>query len=445
MPMFRFANAPQTTTHALWSNWSGTVQCQTECLFYPSTEEELVEIVLKAAQEGRTIRVMGEGHSFSPLLETEVYIVSLRHLSGLVALDKEASTATAWAGMSIKDCNQALYEEGMAMINLGDIDVQSLAGATATGTHGTGTAFGNLSSEIVGFRLLTADGQLLNCSKEENPIIFAAGRISLGALGIITQLTFNVIPAYKLEYTSTAGLFEETMSKIEQYNQENRNFEYYYFPYSDTLQLKISNITDKPVKHNATLSYLNDVVMENGVFGMVTKLGSKLPKLKKFISRSIANAVPERTIINYSHKVYATVRQVRFKEMEYNIPREHFDACMREVKAAIEGETYFVFFPVECRFVKGDDCWLSPAYERDSAYIAIHTLPNMPHEPYFSDMEAIFKKYQGRPHWCKMHNRTATDLAPVYEKWEDFLALRERLDPQGLFLNPYLKQLFGLA
>ncbi|MGH1335824.1 MAG: D-arabinono-1,4-lactone oxidase [Aureispira sp.] len=443
--MFRFANAFQTKVNASWSNWAGTVKCQTEGLFYPATEEALVTLVQQAAEQGKTIRVMGEGHSFSPLLETEVYIVSLRHLSGLIAVDKEAKVATAWAGMSIKNCNQALYEQGMAMINLGDIDVQSLAGATATGTHGTGTAFGNLSSEIVGFRLLTADGQLLNCSAKEHPTIFAAGRISLGALGIITQITFNIVPAYKLEYTSAAGQFEETMPQIEQYNQENRNFEYYYFPYSDILQLKTSNKTDKPIKHNAVLAYVNDVVMENGIFGAALKLGGLFPKLTKTISRSFAKTFPKGTTIHYSHKVYATVRQVRFKEMEYNIPVEHFDACMRAVKARIEEREYVVCFPVECRFVKGDDCWLSPAYQRDSAYIAVHTIPSMPHDPYFEEMEAIFKRYQGRPHWGKMHRRVAADLAPVYERWEDFLALRARLDPQGLFLNPYLKKLFGLV
>lgn len=443
--MFRFVNPFQTTINAPWSNWSGTVQCQTECLFYPATEEELVMIVQQAAADGKTIRVMGEGHSFSPLLDTNVYLVSLRYLSGLITIDKEAGWATAWAGMSIKDCNQALYEQGMAMINLGDIDVQSLAGATATGTHGTGTAFGNLSSEIVGFRLLTADGQLLHCTAQENPTIFAAGRISLGALGIITQITFNIVPAYKLEYTSMAGLFEETMPKVAQYNRENRNFEYYYFPYSETLQLKFSNTTTKPIKHNAVLAYLNDVVMENGVFGAVLKIGSRFPKLKKTISRSIAKTFPKGTTIHYSHKVYATVRQVRFKEMEYNIPIAHFDACMREIKATIEEREYFVFFPVECRFVKADDCWLSPAYQRDSAYIAVHTVPNMPHNPYFEELEAIFKRYEGRPHWGKMHQRVAADLAPAYERWDDFLALRLRLDPQGLFLNPYLKKLFGVV
>lgn len=443
--MFRFANTPVTKKNAPWSNWAGTVQCVSECLFYPQTEEELVEIVQQAVQAGKTIRVVGEGHSFSPLVETTAYIVSLRYLSGIINIDKAAQTVTAWAGMSIKDCNEALYEAGMAMINLGDIDVQSLAGATATGTHGTGTAFGNISSEIVGFRLLTADGQLLQCSATENADIFGGGRISLGALGIITQLTLNIVPTYKLEFTSAAGPFEETMPRIAQYNEENRNFEYYYFPYSETLQLKTSNPTEKAVDHTPVLDYFNDVVMENMVFGMVTKLGSWVPAFKKTISRAMAKTFPRGTTIQHSHKVYATVRTVLFKEMEYNIPMEHYDACMREIKAAIETGTYFVFFPVECRFVKGDDCWLSPAYQRDSAYIAVHTLPNMPHEPYFTDMEAIFKRYQGRPHWGKMHQRSAQDLAPAYERWEDFLALRERLDPQGLFLNAHLKKVFGLV
>ena len=430
------------TTKKTWTNWAKNVTCKAE-IHYPDSEQAIVEILHQAAAEGKTVRVVGEGHSFSPLVQTNDCMVSITKLRGLISVDQAARTATVWAGTPLKVANEALYKEGLAMINLGDIDVQSLAGATATGTHGTGMTFGNLSSEVIAFTLITADGTILDCSPTQNREVFEAGRISLGALGIITKMTFNVVPAYKLEYTSAPGDFEETMQQLDELIAQNRNFEYYHFPYAETLQLKISNVTEAPVKHNRLAAYLNDVLIENSVLQLICKFAKVFPKSHKLISRGMARVVPKGTIVNWSHKVYATVRQVRFKEMEYGIPLADFDACIRQIRAKMEERNYPIFFPLECRFVKGDDCWLSPSYGRDSAYIAVHVPFDGPHETYFEEIEQILMSYQGRPHWGKMHTRTAENLAPAYERWEDFLALRDRLDPEGLFLNDYLRRIFG--
>lgn len=427
-----------------WSNWAGNVACVAEHIFYPRTEADIIEVIQLAAREGKQIRVVGEGHSFSPLIATDCFILSLTYMTGIIDVDKDNLQATAWAGTSINKANAALFKFGVAMINLGDIDVQSLAGATATGTHGTGTAFGNVSTEIVAFTIVTADGRILNCSKDENARLFAAGRVSLGALGVITKITFNVVEAYKLEYKSSANDFYETLDALEAYNQKNRNFEFYYFPYSNQLQLKESNVTDKPIKHNKILAHINDVFLENTVMKLVCKVGVTFPSLTKTLGRWMAKAVPKGVTIDYSHEIYATVRDVRFKEMEYNIPIEHFKTCIRAFKDLLEEKEYEVFFPVECRFVKGDDIWLSPAYGRDSAYIAVHVPAAAEHNPYFKEMEALFMRYDGRPHWGKMHTRTAESLSATYEKWDDFLALRAELDPNELFLNPHLKKVFGL-
>lgn len=427
-----------------WSNWAGNVTCVAEHIFYPRTEAEIVEIIQLATREKKRIRVVGEGHSFSPLIATDYFIVSLQYMTGIIHVDKEKLLATAWAGTSINKANTELFKFGVAMINLGDIDVQSLGGATATGTHGTGTAFGNVSTEIVAFTIITAKGEILNCSKDEHVDLFMAGRVSLGTLGIITKITFNVATAYKLEYTSSSNDFYKTLDALEDYNNKNRNFEFYYFPYSDKLQIKESNLTDKPVKHNKILAYINDVFLENTVMKLVSKVGITFPSTAKTLSRWMAKAVPKGTTIDYSHEIYATVRNVYFKEMEYNIPIEHFKTCIQEFKDLLEQNEYFVFFPVECRFVKGDDIWLSPAYGRDSAYIAVHVFTQMEHDPYFKEMEALFMRYDGRPHWGKMHTRTAATLSKTYEKWDNFLALRAKLDPDKLFLNPHLEDVFGV-
>jgi FAD-linked oxidoreductase len=427
-----------------WSNWAGNIECVAEHIFYPRTETEIVEIIQLATAEEKRIRVVGEGHSFSPLIATDHFIISLKYMAGIIHIDKENLLATAWAGTSINKANTALFKSGLAMINLGDIDVQSLGGATATGTHGTGTSFGNVSTEIVAFTIITANGAILNCSKDENTDLFIAGRVSLGAFGIITKMTFNVVEAYKLEYTSSSNDFYKTLETIEDYNEKNRNFEFYYFPYSDKLQIKETNITDKPIKNNKIVAYINDVFLENTGMSIASKIGMTFPSMAKALSRWMSKVVPKGTTIDYSHEIYATVRTVYFKEMEYNIPIEHFKACIQEFKDLLEKKEYFVFFPVECRFVKKDDIWLSPAYGRDSAYIAIHVFIDQEHDPYFKDMEALFMRYNGRPHWGKMHTRTAETLSTTYEKWDDFLALRAKLDPNKLFLNPHLEAVLGV-
>lgn len=426
-----------------WKNWAENIHCELDCIHYPVNEEEVQKILGKARTAGKKIRMVGQGHSFSPLVATEDQIISLSRMTGIIALDKKQNIVEVWAGTPLKELNHQLYDHGFALINLGDIDVQSLAGSTATGTHGTGIAFGNISSEIVGFTIVLADGSILDCDKDQNTDLYEAGRISLGALGVITRIRLNVHPKYKLAYTSSAAGFEETLQLLEKHNQENRNFEFYYFPYTETVQLKASNLSDAPIKSSKLMEYINDVLIENAVMQLICHLAMILPFMYKQINRFMAWGFTKEHKVKYSHQVYATVRNVRFKEMEYNIPIEYFKECISEIKAQIEQAEYFLFFPIECRFVKEDDIWLSPAYKRMSAYIAIHVYQKTAHQPYFKDIEQIFKKYNGRPHWGKMHSNDVEYLAQQYERWEDFKALRNRMDPDGLFLNDHLIDLFG--
>lgn len=427
-----------------WSNWARTVECTVEGILYPKSEKEVLEIIKTAKANNKRIRVVGAGHSFSPLVETSFYIVSLQKMSGLISVNKEAKTALVWAGTVIKDLGELLFEHGLGQLNLGDIDMQSVAGATATGTHGTGINYGSLSTQIIGFRLATAGGELIDCSRTENPDLFDAGRVALGTLGIITQVELQLRDAYKLEYSSNKGDLNETLENLEQLNTENRNFEFYWMPYTNIVQHRCSNETDLPVKDGKIKKFISQRLMENVFFGAVCKLGVWFPKSFKRISRLIGSAVGSESKVNYSHRVYATVRNVKFREMEYNIPVEHFKEVLKKVTKLVEERNYRVYFPIECRFVKGDDIWLSPAYGRDSAYLAVHVYHQTPHDPYFEELEQLFMDYDGRPHWGKMHKRSAADLKPSFERWDDFMAIRAKLDPDGLFLNGHLEEVFGV-
>lgn len=412
-------------------------------ILYPENEAEVQDIVRKAQQQGQKIRVVGAGHSFTPLVKTDSLIVSLDRLTGMISIDKEKQQAVVWGGTRLKALGEMLHKQGFGMENLGDIDVQSIAGALSTGTHGCGVTFGVLASQMVSCTLVTANGEILELDAENDPERFKAAQVGLGTLGIITRMGLKLQPAYKLKYVARKETFEQVLANLEDYKQKNRNFEFYWFPYSETAQTKFMNITDEAPNGTGIGAWLNEIVLENGIFWIVSRISRHIPGTFKAMSRVSAWGVSGSSKTAWSHQVFATKRLVKFQEMEYNLPAENFIPALREIKEAIETFKFKVHFPIECRFVKGDDIWLSPAHRRDSAYIAVHSYKGMPHQEYFGAMEGIFKKYNGRPHWGKMHNRTAADLKQLYPKWEDFQNLRRELDPSGLFLNGYMKELFG--
>ena len=428
----------------LWTNWAGNVSCQPQAIYQPSTEAELQNILKQAYDNNHRIRVVGSGHSFTPIAETNEYMLSLIHLKGLVSIDKAKKQATVWAGTTIKDLGIILHQEGLAQINLGDIDKQSVAGATSTGTHGTGIHFGSLSTQIIALRLALANGEIMCINENENAHLLEAARVGLGVLGIITQITLQLTDTYKLEYKATKGSLAQTLAQIDVYNQKNRNFEFYWFPYTDAVQLKFSNETQAEISDSPFKKYINQHLMENKALGLLCKTGAKFPSSFKTLNKIMGAAIGNERKVNYSHLVYATERSVKFKEMEYNIPAEHFVPLMQRIQKTIEEKQYKVFFPIECRWVQADNIWLSPAYQRTSAYIAFHVYEGTEHEAYFRDMENLCRIYEGRPHWGKMHTRTYQEFKLLYPKFDDFSALRKTLDPKGLLLNPHTAAIFGI-
>ncbi|MFF2481093.1 D-arabinono-1,4-lactone oxidase [Paenibacillus sp. NPDC058071] len=426
----------------LWSNWSGSVTARPQEIRMPRSVDEVAEAVRVCRREGRRLRIVGSGHSFTPIAATDELLISLDGLQGIVGVDPEGFTATVWAGTKLKLLGELLFENGLSQENLGDIDVQSIAGAVSTGTHGTGISFGNISTQVVGVKIVAGTGEVLDVTRESHPDWFKAMQVSLGSLGIIVQLTLKLRPSYKLEYESRRMLLDDCLQQLEPLREANRHFEFYWFPYAKPSQIKVMNITDKEATGRKVWDHISDVWIENSLFGLLSEMSRKLPGTSKAISRLSASQVPVGRKVNYSHRIFATQRLVRFNEMEYNLPAEAMADVIREMREKIERERYRVHFPIECRYAKGDDIWLSPAYDRDSAYIAVHMFKGMPHERYFADMEEIFLRYGGRPHWGKMHGLQAGQLAERYPMWRAFKAVREELDPDGLLLNDYLRKIF---
>jgi FAD-linked oxidoreductase len=426
-----------------WQNWSGSVTSQPSAIRYPSTLDEIIAIVRECHRSNRRLRVVGAGHSFTPLVATDETMLSLDNYAGLENIAAQNNIATVKAGTRIKALGELLFQHGLSQENLGDIDIQTIAGAISTGTHGTGIQFGSLSTQVVALKLVTSDGSVIECSETQNRELFKAAQVSLGTLGIIVSVTLRLLPAYKLKIEIRKKSLSDCLKNLETLKRENRHFEFHWIPYTDTVQAKFANETNEPAQSQGISRFFNEYVLENGALWLFSAFNRQFPKASESVSRTIATFISDSANVNEAHKVFATVRLVKFQEMEYNLPVEHFHDAIHEIDATIRRERFKVHFPIECRFVHSDDIYLSPASGRESCYIAVHMFKGMPYREYFDAMEAIFKKYNGRPHWGKMHTRKADDLRPLYPHWDEFQTARQQLDPQRIFTSPYIETILG--
>ncbi|NUM53705.1 MAG: FAD-binding protein [Candidatus Hydrogenedentes bacterium] len=427
----------------LWKNWSGRVSCSPAQIAYPRDEAELAQLVRTAAARGQVVRPVGSGHSFSDLVTTTGVVVSLDKLAGLIEVDKVHNTATAWAGTKLWQFCDLLAPFNLAMENMGDIDKQSLGGALATGTHGTGLGLGGLSTQISALSLMTASGEVIECSEEHERDIFKAAQVSVGALGIVTQFTLRVVPTYRLAYTRAPGNFIDCISRAQKHAEENRHFEFWYFPYTDTVMMKFHIQTEARIEVGPVRKWIDEVLVENYVFGVLAGMCRRKPSRCAALSKFTARRLTSASEVNTSHHALVTRRILRFSEMEYAIPIERGPTAMRELKEWIVKENAPVFFPIEYRYVKADDIWLSPFYQRDSVTISVHYDARADHEAYFRGAEKIFRRHGGRPHWGKIHYLSAAELRELYPEWDSFRRVRKALDPRGVFLNPHLAHVLG--
>ncbi len=424
-----------------YSNWSGSVDFIADEILHPSTIDEVQRIVKKAYREDKKIRLVGSGHSFTPLIETNDILMTLDNLQGVIGYDKEAYQAEVYAGTKLHVLGPELDKLGMAQENMGDINVQSIAGALSTGTHGTGATLGTLSTQMVEITLVNGKGELVVLNKSNNPVEFSCAQVSLGALGIIVKIKLQLIPKYKLKYTVGKRKYGELMNELDHLIKHNRNVEFYFFPYTETCLLKVMNETNESVKTGGIGKKINDLLLENALYYVLCNI-SVWFKAHKAIAKLSGWAAGGGEYVNWSHDLYATKRYVKFNEMEYNIPAENFKEVLDEIKEMIIRDKVPVHFPIECRWVKSDDIALSPAYERESAYIAVHMYRTRDYKDYFKKVEAIVAKYNGRPHWGKRHFLSAKQFKERYPKWSEFHAVRKEMDPKGVFMSKYLKSIF---
>jgi L-gulonolactone oxidase len=429
-----------------WANWARNQECRPATIERPRSDLEVVEAVKRATAMGQRVKVFGAGHSFTDAACTDGRLLSLELLNRVINVDEEAGTVTVEAGMTIRRLNHELAERGLALENLGDIDKQSVAGAISTGTHGTGAKFGGLATFVEGLEIVTADGEIVRCSTAEEPEVLHCARVSVGALGVITKATLRCVPAFTLHHIERPRRFDDVLAGLDDDIANNDYFEFYWLPHTDSCAVIANNRTDQPVEEKSAYKrWRAEVFFPNFFFGTLVGAGKLMPKRIPRFAKVVADSLGRTELVNRSDRIFISTRLIRFVEMEFSIPRDQVASAVRAVRKLIEDEGLLVSFPIEVRFVKGDDIPLSMAHGRDSCFIAVHMARGAAFEPYFRGVEQIMTGLGGRPHWGKMHFRTAADLAPAYPEWERFAACRARLDPEGRFANDYLDRVLGPA
>ncbi|MFI5668644.1 D-arabinono-1,4-lactone oxidase [Streptomyces sp. NPDC051704] len=438
------ATAGHDSTATAWRNWAGNVTATPARVVTPASVGELQEAVRRAAEDGLKVKAVGTGHSFTAAAATDGVLVRPQALAGIREIDRTAGTVTVAAGTALKDLNVALAREGLSLTNMGDIMEQTVSGATSTGTHGTGRDSASIAAQIRGLELVTADGRLLNCSEKENPEVFAAARIGIGALGIVTAITFAVEPVFFLTAREEPMGFDRVTAEFEQHFAENEHFEFYWFPHTGNCNTKRNNRSQGPAAPPGAVSaWVEDELLSNGVFQAVNSLGRAVPATIPSIARIASRALSARTYTDIPYKVFTSPRRVRFVEMEYALPREQVVEALRELRSMVDRSGLRISFPVEVRTAPADDIALSTASGRETAYIAVHMYKGTPYQAYFTAAERIFTAHGGRPHWGKVHTRDAEYFTGVYPRFGEFTALRDRLDPDRLFGNDYLRRVLG--
>lgn len=428
---------------ATWVNWAGNQTASPARIERPADEESLVTAVRAAIAQRQRVKVVGSGHSFTAIAVADEVLIDLERYGRVLSVDPARRQVTVQAGITLERLNDELDRRGLAMANMGDIAYQTIAGAISTGTHGTGATLTGIAGQVAALRLITGTGDVVDCSAEREPEIFACARVGLGAIGVLSTVTLNVVPAFNLRALERPERVDALSADLSPHVEANDHFEFFWVPHTGWALTKRNNRTTDPLDPPGRFRHWRDkVLLENHAFGLVCRLGklrpSLIPRLARALPASGSNEYVER-----SFRVFASPRMVRFYEMEYAIPAEACGEALTRVRRAVADEGFLLNFPVEVRFTAPDDIPLSTASGRPSAYIAVHVFRGMEYEPYFRAVERIMDDYSGRPHWGKLHFQTAETLAPRYLDWSRFAAVRDTTDPDGVFTNDYLRRVLG--
>jgi L-gulono-1,4-lactone dehydrogenase len=426
------------------ATWGRTFRARPARVATPRSTSEAAELVATAGRDGLAVKAVGSRHSFADIAITDGLLLLPDGMTAVRSIDTAAGLVTVEAGLPLRRLNAVLATHGLAMTNLGDIDAQTVAGAIATGTHGTGRASAGLASFVRELELVLADGAVVRCGPARDPDLFAAARVGLGAFGVVTAVTLQVEPAFLLHAREEPRRLDDVLDSFDDLVASNDHVEFYWFPHTDRALLKRNNRVGPPARPLRRMRALvDDELLSNVAFGAVCHLGRAAPALVPVMNQVSARALAAREYVDSSHRVFTSKRRVRFAESEYAVPRAGVAPLLRELRAAVDRSEWRITFPVEVRVAPADDVWLSTAACRDTAYVAVHVFRNTSWDGYFPAFEAMAVAMGGRPHWGKLHTRDAAYLTAAYPRFTDALAVRDRVDPARVFGNAYLDRVLG--
>jgi L-gulonolactone oxidase len=429
-----------------WQNWGRNQVADPARVETVASVAQAVQVLRRARADGRRVKPVGSGHSFTGAAVTDGVQVRLHGLNR-VEHDGSSDVVTVSAGMRLDHLNRALEQRGLSMSNLGDIDRQTISGAISTGTHGTGSRLGGLATQVRGLQLVLADASVVDCSADIEPDLYDAARIGLGAFGLVTAVTLQCEPVFRLTAVEEPMPLDDVLADFDALADGNDHFEFYWFPHTRVALTKRNN---RAVAGKSDPSYpqwrawVDDELLSNGLFEVVQRISTAAPAAIPRLNRMAASALSGRTFTDVSHRVFVSPRRVRFREMEYAVPRSAIVDVVREIRSWIEHSGARISFPIEVRVAAADDLWLSTAHGRETAYVAVHSYHRTPYQPYFDAVEAIAAGVGGRPHWGKLHGLGAEQLRALYPRFDDVLAVRDRVDPDRVFANSYTERVLGL-
>lgn len=423
----------------MWRNWTGDQSCTPQHRATPTSVDEVATTVVAAAARGDVVRVVGGGHAFGDNVLTNGTLISLDGLTGLQHVDPATGLVRIAAGTRLYEVNELLDAHGVALANLGDINVQSAAGAISTATHGTGAAFGNLATFVESMEIVTAAGDVLELAGED----LRAGRVSVGALGVVTAYTLRTVPAFRLREKRDRMPLATVLRDFDALADGSDHFEFFVFPYADRALTKQLERTQDPAQPGSERrAYFDEVILENKVLDLICRTGRRFPSQIPRLNRLVTTVAGPSEKVNVGHRVFSSPREVRFTESELAFPREVLPEVLPRILRVAEQHT--VNFPIEVRVVAADtESMLSPSYGRPTAYVAVHAYQGMAWQEYFAAVQAIGAEYAARPHWGKRHTLDAAALSERYPEWDAFQDVRRRLDPDGVFANAHIRRIFG--
>ena len=427
-----------------WTNWTGDQTCNPATIVRPGSLDEVAMALVDARERDLTVRVAGAGHSFTDTVLTNGMLLSLDGMNKVLEIDRDAGMVRVEAGISLRTLSERLDDEGLALPNLGDIDVQSLAGAIATGTHGTGLRLQSMAAGIASMQLALADGSVIEVGENDDADVLRAASVSIGALGVITAVTLKTVPAFTLHAVDRPQPLFEVLENLDELAETNDHFEFYNFPYSDIALTRVNNrVDDPPRPRSRAKAWIDDVLIVNHLLALVCRTGRRFPRTITRLNRLAPRVAGTSERVDRSYLIFSSRRDVRFTEMEYALPRAQATRAVSAVREIVERNGFSVPLPMEVRFVAADEAWLSPAHDRETCYIAVHMFEGMEWGGFFRSVEAAMTDLGGRPHWGKRHFQDAASLSKMYPEWARFASVRTRLDPEGRFTNAYVERVLG--